>query len=269
MKFDQIAGIIADMDGVLWRGPDGLPGLHELFALLDESELPFMLATNNSSKSPTDYVTKLNGLGVTTVREENIVSSGVATAVYLQQEYPIGADVHVLGGAGLFRLVEDAGFNIVDDRAEVVIVGLDFDLTYQKIKHAALLIRAGARFIATNPDRTFPSPEGLIPGAGSMIAMLEAATDVQAEYVGKPYLPMYTIALKRMGTDPAQTLMIGDRLDTDILGAQRVGMRTTLVMSGVTTPETLIDSDIQPDEAYDDLLAVVKSWQYAGGKRKR
>ncbi len=269
MNFEDIHGVVCDMDGVLWRGDSPLPGLTDFFALMHEADIPFMLATNNSSKSPAQYIDKFKRLGVHTVQQHNIVNSGLATVHFLQQEYPRGADVHVLGGAGLHDVVREAGFPLVDEGAEVVVVGMDFELTYEKARRATLQIRAGGRFIGTNPDTSFPSPEGLIPGTGSLLAMLTAATDVQPEVIGKPHAPMFAFALAQTGTAPEHTLMIGDRISTDIAGGAGMGMKTALVFSGVSEPTDLIDSDVQPDVAYEDLAALLKAWNYQGGKRRR
>jgi len=269
VKFDDIQGVVCDMDGVLWRGSEPLPGMTDFFALMHEINMPLMLATNNSSRTPAMYVDKLKGMGVATVTEANIVNSGLATANFLLNEYPIGADVHVFGGEGLHKIIADAGFNPVERGAEVVVVGLSFDFTYQQLAGAVLNIRAGARFIATNPDPTFPSPEGLIPGAGSLVAAVQVASDAEPEIIGKPYAPMFQFALQQMNTDPAATLMIGDRLTTDIEGGQNARMQTALVFTGVTTPDMLVESDIQPTVAYEGLDALVKAWHYEGGKRRR
>jgi 4-nitrophenyl phosphatase len=269
VNYDDIQGVIADMDGVLWRGDEPLPGMDAFFALLHEADIPFMLATNNSSKTRTDYIHKLAKMGVTTVAESNIITSGTATIDFLLREYPIGADVQVLGGAGLHQMMQEAGFPLVEQGAEVVVVGLDFDVTYDKIKRAVLDIRAGARFIATNPDPTFPSPEGQIPGNGALVAAVQTGAGTPPEFMGKPHAPMFETALAAMGTDPAHTLMIGDRLNTDIQGAAALGMPTALLLSGVTTQDDLITSDIQPTIAYEGVGDVVKAWDYQGGKRRR
>lgn len=269
LKFDNIQAVICDMDGVLWRGNEPLKGMTEFFQLLDDAALPFVLATNNSSKTPADYLVKLAGMGVNTVEEANIITSGTATVDFLLREYPQGARVHLLGGDGLRQLLSAAGFSLVETGAKVVVVGIDMALTYDKLKNAALNIRAGGRFIATNPDRTFPMPEGLVPGNGSIAALLESATDQRAEFIGKPHPPMFTVALERMNATPANTLMIGDRLNTDIDGAAALGIRTALVLSGVTQMADLATSAVQPDIAYETLLDVVKAWNYTGGKRRR
>ncbi len=234
MDTTSISAVVMDMDGVLWRTDDLLPGVHRWFDLLRERGLPFMLATNNSMKTPADYVAKFARLGVDGVQTQQILTSGTTTIDYLRQRYPQGTPVHIVGGDGLRALAEEAGF-ILSDQAAIVIAGLDTQLTYAKLTRAALLIRAGAEFIGTNDDRTIPTPEGLAPGAGSVIAALVAATDRQPLVMGKPNAPMFENALARLGQTAGRTLMIGDRIETDILGAQRVGMQTALVLTGVST----------------------------------
>jgi len=261
MDFSTIAAVIADMDGVLWRGDTPLPGLHEFFDLMHERHIPFMLATNNSSRSPADYVAKLEGMGVQGVREEQIINSGTASVLYLKEHFPPLTRVHVLGGDGLRRVVQDAGYTLSDDGADVVVVGLDPQMNYERLKKAVMLIRAGAFFIGTNPDPTFPTTEGLIPGAGSLIAAVQTAAEREPVICGKPYAPMFEAALHMLGTAPAQTLMIGDRISTDIEGAQQVGLRTALVLTGVTTREELAVSPVQPDGVYEDLKTLVAAWR--------
>ncbi len=229
MHLSDINGIIMDMDGVLWRGDVALPGLADFFDFLHARKLPFILASNNSSRTRADYVAKLTKMGITRVTEAEIVTSGTATVDYVQMHYPPGSAVHVLGGDGLKAMMRAAGFSLTDD-ARIVVAGIDFDLTYDKLRRAARLIRDGADFIGTNDDATFPTDDGLVPGAGSILAALKTATDRQPFMIGKPNAPMFDAALRLLGTAPQSTLMIGDRLDTDILGAQQAGLKTALVL---------------------------------------
>jgi len=262
MKYNKIRAAVFDMDGVLWEGNRALDGLTDMFDWLHGQGIPYILATNNSSKTPADYVTKLAGMDVHGVDESRIVTSSIATAAYLAKRYPAGTKVHVLGMNGLRHALQEVGFDVDDEalEVEVVVSGIDFELTYEKLKQAALRLHSDAAFICTNPDKTFPSTEGIIPGAGSLLAALETASGRQATVIGKPHAPMYQIALERLGTAPAETLMVGDRLDTDIDGALAMGMPTALLFSGVTTPEMLITSPIQPDVAYEDMPSLVRAW---------
>lgn len=260
LDLTDIRAVVSDMDGVLWRSTDILPGAVDFLHLLRRQGIPFVLASNNSSRSPADYVAKLDKAGLGPVTEAEIVTSATTTADYLKTHYPQGTRVHVLGGNGLRGLVAAAGFPLVQEDAQVVVAGLDFDLTYDRLRRAALLIRAGADFIGTNDDVTFPSTEGLIPGAGSLLAALRAATDREPLVMGKPGRAMFETALHLLGTPPQQTLMIGDRMNTDITGAQATGMRTVLVLSGVSTREQALASEAPPDAIYDDLAHLARVW---------
>lgn len=265
MKFSAITGVVMDMDGVLWRGDMPLPGLEDLFLWLREANLPFVLATNNSSRTPENYVEKLARMGVPDVPARNIVTSATATAAYLRANYPAETRIHVFGMDGLRQILQSAGLHLATpdgDPPDVVVAGIDFELSYEALKQAALAIRAGAEFIGTNPDKTFPTPEGLVPGAGSMLAALETATDKTPVVIGKPETPMFETALEIIGTDAENTLMIGDRLGTDILGGKNAGMKTALLFTGVTTPDELTeDADtVWPDVAYEGLPDLVRAW---------
>lgn len=260
MDFAAIKGVISDMDGVLWRGDQPLPGMHDLFATLRARGIPIVLATNNSSKSQADYVHKLRQMGVNGVNEQQIVTSGTATASYLQKHYPPGTPVYVLGGDGLRHILTRAGFTIVQEKARVVVVGVDFNLTYENLKRATYQIQAGADFIGTNIDATFPLPDGLAPGAGSIIAAVATATGVTPQIMGKPAAAMFDAALDVLGTPPCETLMIGDRLNTDIEGAMQAGLKAALVLTGVTSLAELAASGVQPDGVYDGLPALLAAW---------
>lgn len=255
----QIKAVISDMDGVLWRGDMALPGLSEFFALLEARGWPFVLATNNSSKTQLDYVNKLAGMGVAGVPEQAIVTSGTATMAYLQKHYAPGSAMHVFGGPGLFANVEQAGFRLSNDGdVQAVIAGLNREMSYQTLWQATTLILKGADFIGTNPDTTYPTPDGLAPGAGSMLAALQAASGVEPLIIGKPHPPMFETALALLGSAPNETLMIGDRLETDIVGAQRLGIQTALVLSGVSTAAEAAESAIQPDFVAEDMPSLLQ-----------
>lgn len=261
MSLSQINGVVLDMDGVLWRGDQALPGLPDFFTFLRAVQIPFALATNNSFATPESYIAKLAYMNVPDISPDVVITSSTATADYLQQHYSPETTIHVVGGKGLREAITAAGYAQVDNGAQLVVAGIDPYLTYDKLKRAALLIRAGAGFIGTNPDKTYPTPEGLVPGAGSILAALEAATDVKPVVIGKPETPMLQTALRVLGTRVENTLMIGDRLETDILGGQRAGMKTALVLTGVSTEVEIISSGIMPDFVFADLPALVAAWQ--------
>jgi 4-nitrophenyl phosphatase len=254
--------LIVDMDGVLYRGYEPIPGTRDFVDFLREREIGFVLATNNSTRTPQQCVAKLAGMGVT-VHADEVLTSSLATASYLASVATPGTRVFVVGQDGLRTALRDAGFDLVEDEAEYVIVGMDFTICYERLAQATLLIRAGAHFVGTNPDRTFPSERGIVPGAGSLLAFLEAATDVPPVTIGKPGTAMIDQALARMGARPNTTAMLGDRLETDILAGRRAGLLTLLVLSGVTDRALLAKSEIQPDLVFRDVAHLHAMWEEA------
>jgi 4-nitrophenyl phosphatase len=253
----EITHLIVDMDGVLYRGDNPLPGLHDFFAFLRNRPLPFILATNNSTRTPAEYVEKLARMGVR-VSAEEVLNSGLATARVLAREYPRGARVHVFGSPALRKVMADEGFVVADEDVELVVASLDWDATYEKLKRATLLIRGGAHFVATNLDPTYPSEEGLYPGTGALVAALEAATDVKPQVIGKPEPTMFQLAMAQMGASPGTTATIGDRLDTDILGGQRAGLTTICVLTGSSSREEA--EAFGPDYIFDDIPHLLEAW---------
>jgi len=261
LEWGAIKGVICDMDGVLWRGETPLPGLHDFFTLLESRHIGYVLATNNASKTPEQYVEKLARMGIVT-NTEHVLNSATAAADYLATQAAPGTPVYAIGGPGIREALRSHGFTLTDgDRADYVVVGWDRELTWQKLATATLLIRGGAGFVATNPDRTFPMEDGLVPGNGAQVAALITATDVTPIMAGKPGPLLYERALARMRTSPEETLVIGDRLDTDILGGLRLGMPTALVLSGITQADELPASPIHPDVVFDNLAVLVQAWQ--------
>jgi 4-nitrophenyl phosphatase len=253
-----IAHLIIDMDGVLYRGDQPLPGLRELFGFLRQRPIPFVLATNNSTRTPQEVVHKLALMGAEVFQTE-VLTSGQATARALASDYPPGTRVHVFGMPALRDAMLTEGFVLADENAEVVVASMDRDVTYEKLKRATLLIRGGARFIATNRDPTYPSEEGMIPGTGSMIAALEAASGVEATAIGKPEPIMFQLAVTHMGARAETTATIGDRLDTDILGGQRAGLITICVLSGSATRAEA--EAFGPDFIFEDISHLLAAWQ--------
>ncbi len=251
--------LITDMDGVLWRGHEPLPGLVEFFQFLRRHNIRFVCATNNASTLPEKLAGRLQSWGAD-VKPEEIVTSSIATADYLETILPRGARLYVIGMEGLRVALERKGFVLAEDDVAAVVVGIDWNVTYNHFKRAALNIRAGAKFIGTNGDRTFPNPEGIVPGNGALLALIETATDVKPFVIGKPSPTLYQMALKRLGAVEAHTLVLGDRMETDILGAVLLGLKSALVLSGVTTREQLAASDYQPDWVFDDITDIKNHW---------
>jgi 4-nitrophenyl phosphatase len=179
----------------------------------------------------------------------------------MRATYPAGARIHVFGMGALKYLMTAAGFELADEDVQAVVVGAKLDLVYDDLKTATLLIRAGADFIGTNSDPTYPTPDGLQPGTGAMLAAVSTAAGREPDIVvGKPGKPMFEAALREMGTAPEHTLMIGDRLTTDILGGQQAGLKTGLVLTGVTTRAEAETSEIRADGVFDGLAELMADW---------
>jgi 4-nitrophenyl phosphatase len=239
MAFDPhgIRGMILDMDGVIWRGDEPLGDLPAIFDRLSALSISVILASNNASVSIAQFQDKLKQFGVR-LQPDQIISSTVVAAWYLAQRFPAGGPIYGVGENGMLNTLKDYGFYQSEDRDVLaVVVGLDRDFTYQKLTKAADLVRNGAPFIGTNPDPTFPHPGTLLPGAGAILAAIAAAAEVKPLILGKPEAAMFEVCLERLGTKPETTLMVGDRIDTDIAGAQAIGIKTALVLSGVSTYE--------------------------------
>ncbi|MFQ5831062.1 MAG: HAD-IIA family hydrolase, partial [Candidatus Methylomirabilia bacterium] len=175
------------------------------------------------------------------------------TAQYLRRHYPPGARLFMIGESGLRAALDEAGFELARGEVQAVVVGMDRDLTYEKLRAATILIRSGARFVGTNPDLTFPSEEDLVPGAGAILAAIEAATGVAPIVVGKPEPLLFQQALDRMDVDPGKVAVIGDRIETDVLGGTAAGLTTILVMTGAARREDLAEAEVRPDHVLESL----------------
>ena len=256
----DLRAAILDMDGVLYRGETPLPGASDLIAWLRQEGLPFLLLTNNSTLDPAAYECKLAQMGID-VPAGQIITSAVATADFLVHSLPSGAHVYVVGEDGLRACVAARGFVLSERDPQAVVVGLDRQLTYAKLRIAGLAIRAGAAFIATNPDRTLPTEAGEVPGAGAIVAALEAATDVAPTIIGKPEPPMMEMALARLGQPASRTVAIGDRVETDIAGGQRLGLPTILLLSGVTRVPPPAESVTQPTWVFAGAPELLAAWR--------
>jgi 4-nitrophenyl phosphatase len=234
----QIRALILDMDGVLWRGDAPIGDLRRIFARIGERGLKAVFATNNGTRTPEMYVERLASFGVT-VEPWQVVTSALAAADLLAERFPEGGPVFAIGETGVVEALRARGFDPLPveqtEAAQAVVAGIDRAINFQKMAEAALLIRQGRPFYATNPDKTFPTPRGEIPGAGAWISVLVTATGVEPIYAGKPSPALLELARRRLGTAKEETLVVGDRLETDILGGQNAGMPTALVLSGVST----------------------------------
>jgi 4-nitrophenyl phosphatase len=231
-------GLILDMDGVLWTDTAPIGDLPRTFARFKELNLAVALATNNSTRTIDQYVEKLRGFGVT-VEPWQVVTSSLAVAHLMSQQLPIGTPVFAIGEQGLTDALKDVKFEVLPveqaEGAKAVVIGIDKMVNFDKMREATLLVRSGKPFFATNPDKTFPTPRGQIPGAGAWISVIVTATDVQPAIAGKPFPFLLELALERLGTPKESTYVVGDRLETDIAGGQALGCPTALVLSGVSS----------------------------------
>jgi len=241
----KVRGLVIDMDGVLWQGDTPMPGLHKFFDVLKRRQIKFVLATNNNTQTPEGFVQKARKMGVD-VSPEQVVTAAVATVDYLCSKYPPGSRIYVVGEVALKNLISEAGFTLADTHVNAVVATMDRQLTYEMLKRATLLIRAGADFIGPNPDTSYPTQEGIVPGGGAILAAISAASDCQPLIIGKPESWMFRISMERMQLGVEETASLGDRLATDIAGGQRLGLKTILVLSGISTAADLASSPIRP-----------------------
>ena len=228
----EIRSWLLDMDGVLVREDDAIPGADEFLKVLREKELPFLVLTNNSIYTPRDLAARLHRSGLD-VPEESIWTSALATAKFLAEQRP-GGSAFVIGEAGLTTALHAAGYTLTDTAPDYVVLGETRTYSFERITQAIRLIADGARFIATNPDPTGPSPDGPLPATGAVAALITKATDVDPYYVGKPNPLMMRSALNTLDAHSETSAMVGDRMETDVVSGLEAGMHTVLVLTGLT-----------------------------------
>jgi NagD protein len=238
-------GFLIDMDGVLYRGNELIPGAEQFVNRLLALGTPFLFLTNNSQRTRRDVATKLRRMGIQ-AGEEHIFTCAMATARFIAQQKP-GGTAFVIGEGGLLQALHHNGYAIVDHDPDYVVVGEGRALNFEMMETAVRMIVAGAKLIATNLDPNCPTQHGLRPGCGAIVAMLEAATGIKAFSVGKPSPVMMRSARKELGLATAETTMIGDTMETDILGGVQMGYRTILVLSGGTQRDDLVRYAYRPD----------------------
>jgi NagD protein len=231
----EIRSYLMDMDGVLVREEHAIPGAAEFIAKLREFEIPFLVLTNNSIYTRRDLSARLHSNGIE-IREENIWTSALATARFLGNQRPRGT-AYVIGEAGLTTALHDAGYVLTERSPDYVVLGETRTYSFERITQAIRLIERGARFIATNPDPTGPSVDGPMPATGAVAALITRATGVDPYFVGKPNPLMMRSALNAIDAHSESSVMIGDRMDTDIISGMEAGMETILVLSGLSTRE--------------------------------
>jgi HAD superfamily hydrolase (TIGR01450 family) len=253
---DRYDAFLFDLDGVLFREAEPIPGAAEVLAELRAAGRGLAFVTNNSSRPPAEVGAHLRALGIAADPTE-VVTSAQATGELLAEQ-GVGT-AYVLGEAGLRVALAEAGVGIVDgepERVDAVVVGLDRAVTYERLRIAGELVQRGARLVASNADASFPAPGGVTwPGAGAIVAAIETATGVRAEVVGKPHAPLFRMALGRAGG--VRPLVVGDRLDTDVAGAAALGWDAALVLTGVTTAEEAARADPPATYVLEDLRGLL------------
>jgi 4-nitrophenyl phosphatase/NagD protein len=255
-KIQSAKCFLFDMDGTIYLGDRLLPGVTDIVAYLDGLDLPYFFLTNNSSLSREDYVTKLEALGLL-MPPEKIITSGEATAIYLSKQTP-GAKIYLVGTPSLKKEFEGFGFELTDSDPELVVLGFDTTLTYEKLVVLCNYVRAGLVYIATHPDINCPVEGGLLPDIGAVMALVEASTGRKADLViGKPHSPIVEAIVEKTGFSADEIAIVGDRLYTDIaLGI--TGMGTVLVLSGETKQEDIPSASHQPDLVVNDMKQLLE-----------
>src|SRR5262245_50212475 len=244
-------GYLIDMDGVIYRGSQLIPGADDFIRELTRSGIPFLFLTNNSQRTRRDVATRLRRLGFD-IEMEHVYTCAVATARFLAQQKP-GGTAFVIGEGGLLTALHENGYAIVDKDPDYVVVGEGRTISFEMVEAALKMVLGGAKLVATNLDPNCPTESGLRPGCGATVAMLEAASGVKAFSVGKPSPVMLRGARKELGLTTDQTVVIGDTMETDILGGVQLGFKTILVLSGGTRREDLDRYAYRPDMVVDSI----------------
>ena len=247
-------GFLIDMDGVIYRGGQVIPGAVEFVNELRARGIPFLFLTNNSQRTRRDVSIKLKRLGFE-VEEEHVFTCAIATARFLARQ-KAGGTASVIGEGGLLQALHTNGYGIVDQDPDYVVVGEGRTLSMEMVENAVNMILGGARLIATNLDPNCPTATGTRPGCGATVAMLEVATGAKAFSVGKPSAVMMREAAKEIGMHSQDLIMVGDTMETDVLGGVMIGFRTILVLTGVTAEADLANFAYRPDRVVDSIAAL-------------
>ena len=251
----EIRSWLMDMDGVLVHEEHAVPGADRFVARLRERGIPFLVLTNNSIYTRRDLAARLAASGIE-LPEEAIWTSALATASFLQQQRP-GGSAFAIGEAGLTTALHDAGYTLTERSPDYVVLGETRTYSFERIAQAIRLIVAGARFIATNPDPTGPTPDGPLPATGSVAALISRATGVEPYFVGKPNPLMMRSALNAIDAHSETTAMVGDRMDTDVVAGLEAGMHTVLVLTGSTSREEAERFPYRPSRIVDSVADLV------------
>lgn len=245
-------GYLIDLDGTIYLGKAPIPAAKGFVEELQRRHLPFLFVTNNTTKSPLTVVNRLANEFDIHVNEAQVYTASLATIDFMKDDN-MGNKVYVIGEAGLIDLILSAGFQWDEENPDYVVVGLDSQVTYEKLTIATLAIHKGATFIGTNPDKNIPTERGLEPGAGSLISLLETATRVKPIFIGKPEAVIMEKSLERIGLTKEEVIMVGDNYETDILSGINNGIDSLLVLSGFTPKEAVATLPVAPTYVLDSL----------------
>lgn len=250
-------GYFIDIDGTMYKGSEIIEGAIEFIEYLNENNKDYLFVTNNSSKTPAEVAEKLNNMGFNT-SSEHVITSAMATAGYISEESP-GASVYMVGGSGLKSSLSDAGLVIKEDQnVDYVVMGLDVNISYEKLSVACLAVRNGAKFISTNKDVSIPNERGFLPGNGSLTSVVSVSTGQTPIFIGKPETIIMEQAVEKIGLSKEDCVMIGDLYDTDILAGINSGIDTLHVQTGVTSLEEINLKEILPTYSVKNLFEVIK-----------
>lgn len=250
----QYKGYLIDLDGTVYRGNEVIESAKPFIAKLNKKDIPYLFVTNNSSKTPTQVIEKLTKMGINTTAN-HVMTSSLATASYLSREHS-DKKVYAIGEQGLFQALKEKFIPVIEhetEQADVVVVGIDRKITYEKLAQACLHIRKGATFLSTNQDAAIPTERGLLPGNGSLTSVLTTATGVQPTFIGKPQPEIITQSLQRLQLPKEDVLMIGDNYHTDILAGIHSDVDTLLVFTGVSQLGDLAHVDQKPTYYAENL----------------
>lgn len=247
----QYKGYLIDLDGTMYRGEERIDAASRFVTKLAEQEIPHLFVTNNSSKTPEQVSDKLLSMDIP-AKPEQVVTSSVAAARFIKKQYG-ETGVYMIGEKGLKTALEDEGHRLTEEAPEVVVMGIDHEISYEKLAKAALAVRNGAAFISTNGDVAIPTERGLLPGNGALTSVVEVSTGQKPFFIGKPESVIVELALEMLGTSLQDTVMVGDNYQTDILAGINAGMDTIIVHTGVTAKVQLGSFKIQPSWSIDSL----------------
>ena len=255
MKRREIRSWLMDMDGVLVHEQSAIPGAERFLGRLRELGLPFLVLTNNSMYTRRDLAARLHAIGLE-VPEEAIWTSALATADFLSGQRP-GGTAFAIGEAGLTTALHDAGYTLTDREPDYVVLGETRTYSFERIANAIRLVARGARFIATNPDPTGPTPDGPLPATGAVAALISRATGIDPYFVGKPNPLMMRSALNAIDAHSETAAMVGDRMDTDVVSGLEAGMHTVLVLTGITSRTEAERFPYRPSRIVDSIADLV------------